>query len=113
MAYLRLIRTRSASEAGLLSGEVPMRTLYRILCVLTISTLMSGSALLAQAQQDDQYDDQPPAADQQYDQQDNTQNPVDQQAAPPDSRYDQNSNNDRDENQASQPDRVAPDPRYE
>src|ERR1700754_5066552 len=55
----------------LLSGEVPMRTLYRILCVLTISTLMSGSALMAQAQQDDQYDDQPPAADQQYDQQNN------------------------------------------
>jgi Family of unknown function (DUF6600) len=94
-----------------------MRTLYRILCVLTISTLMSGSALLAQAQQDDQYDDQPPAADQQYDQQDNNQNPVDQQAAPPDSRndqnYGQNPNNDRNENQASQPDRVGPDPRYE
>ena len=117
-----------------------MRTFYRILCVLAISTLMSGSALVAQAQQDDQqYDDQPPAADQQYDQQNNNQNPVDQadqqynrddnkaapsdQAAPRDQsyddnstqnpndqRYDQNPNYDRDENQAAQPDRLAPDP---
>jgi hypothetical protein len=115
-----------------------MRTLYRILCVLTISTLMSVSALVAQAQQDDQYDDQAPAADQQYDQQnnqapgdpqdqqynrgENESAPNDQQAEPPDSGYDQNSDDqshnqsqtyDRDDNQAVQPDRVAPDPRAE
>lgn len=115
-----------------------MRTLYRILCVLTISTLMSGSALMAQAQQDDQYDDQPPAADQQYDQQnnqapvdqqdrqynqdDNQPAPNDQQAAPPDSRYnqtpddqryDQNETYDGDDNQPAQPQRVAPNPRDE
>lgn len=152
MAYLRLHQTRSASEAGLLSGEVPMRTLYRILCVLTISTLLPGSALMAQAQQDDHYDDQAPAADQQYDQQNNDQAqadqqdqqynqnnnqpaPNDEQAAPPDSRYsqnsqpeppnsnydqnsdeqrdDQNQNYDRDDNQTVQPDRAAPDPRYD
>ena len=115
-----------------------MRNPYRILCTLTICTLISGSALMAQAQQDDQYDDQPPAADQQYDQQ-NNQAPVDQQdqrynrddnqAAPSnqtaspedqnygrdpnDQRYDQNQTYDRDDNQAAQPDRVAPDPRYD
>jgi hypothetical protein len=117
-----------------------MRTLYRILCTLTISALMSGSALMAQAQGDDQqYDNQAPAADQQYDSPNDNQAPVDQQdqqynrdddqpapsnqATPPeddnygqnpnDQRYDQNPNYDRDENQAAQPDRVAPDPRYE
>jgi hypothetical protein len=121
----------------LLSGEVPMRTLYRVLCVLTISTLMSGSALMAQTQQDDQYDDQPAAADQQYEQQnqapveqqdqqynpdDKQTTPNDQQAARPDSRYDQNQDDqrydqnqtqDRDDNQSAQPDRVVPDPQYE
>jgi len=56
-----------------------MGTLYRILCVLTISTLMSGSALVAQAQQDDQYNDQSPAADQQYNSPNDTQAPVDPQ----------------------------------
>jgi hypothetical protein len=116
-----------------------MRTLYRVLCVLTISTLMSGSALMAQAQQDDQSDDQPAAADQQYEQQNNNQAPVeqqdqqynpddnqttpnDQQAAPPDSRYDQNQDDqrydqnqtqDRNDDQSAQPDRVAPDPQDE
>jgi ferric-dicitrate binding protein FerR (iron transport regulator) len=119
-------------KRGLLSGEVPMRTLYRILCVLTISTMISGSALLAQTQQDDQYDDQPAAADQQnnnqapidqqYNRDDNQPAPADQQASPPDSRYDQNSDDqrydqnqtyDQDDNQAAQPDRAAPDPRNE
>jgi hypothetical protein len=129
-----------------------MRAFYRILCTLTISLLISGSALTAQAQQDDQYDDQAPAADQQYGQQNNQQAPVDQQdqqynrdnnqpapydqQAAPDSRYgqnpddqrydqnqtyDQNQNQrddqqqtyDRDDNQSAQPDRAAPDPRYE
>jgi hypothetical protein len=97
---------------------------------------MSGSALMAQAQGDDQqYDDQAPAADQQnnnqapvdqqdqqYNRDDNQPAPYDQQAAPPDSRYDQKSDDqrydenqtyDRDDNQSVQPDRVAPDPRDE
>ncbi|HEX3104451.1 MAG TPA: DUF6600 domain-containing protein [Terriglobales bacterium] len=113
-----------------------MRTLYRVVCVLTISTLMSGSALMAQAQQDDQYNDQPPVADQQYDQQNSDQGPVDQQdqqynrednqstpndqqTAPPasqdraDQSYDQNQPQARDDNQVAQPDRVAPDLRHE
>ena len=66
-----------------------MRTLYRILCTLTISALICGSALVARAQQDDQYNDQPTASDQQYDspsasvdQQDQQYNRDDDQAAP-------------------------------
>jgi hypothetical protein len=116
-----------------------MRTLYRILCTLTISALISGSVLVAEAQQDDQYSDQPTASDQEYDSPNDNQPSVDKQdqqynrdddqaapsnqAAPPeddnyggnpsDQGYDQNPNYDRDENQAAQPDRVAPDPRNE
>ena len=48
-----------------------MRTLYRILSVLTLSALMSGPALTAQSQEDQPYDaqtDQVSPSDQQYDQ---------------------------------------------
>lgn len=130
-----------------------MKSFYRILCTLTISALISGSALVAQSQQDDQDENQPPAADQQYDNRapvdqdnqapvdqkdqqynrdDNQTAPNDQQAAPrqdqrddqspndqrygqnsDDQRYDQNQPYDRDQDQAAQPDRVAPNQRYE
>lgn len=100
---LSSIRVRSASETGSLSGEISMRTLYRVLCIVTVSTFMSGSALVAQAQQDGQpnnnqapaYDQQnsPPAdqapanqQDPRYNQPDQQYNQDGQQAAPPDNQ---------------------------
>jgi hypothetical protein len=80
-----------------------MRTLYRIICILTVSAFLSGSGLIAQAQQDDQpYDNQAPAYDQQnappadqapadqqdpqYNQQNQQYNQDSQSAAPPDNQ---------------------------
>ena len=69
-----------------------MRTLYRILTVLTLSALMSGPVLTARAQEDQSYDPQ-----------------ADNQAAQSDQQYDQNQDYEQNES-LSAPDRVAPDP---
>jgi hypothetical protein len=69
-----------------------MRTLYRMLTVLTLSALMSGPFLTAQAQEDQSYDSQ-----------------AEIQAAPSDQQYDQQQDYDQNED-SSVPDRVAPDP---
>src|SRR4051812_44304700 len=84
---------RGASKAGLLSGGGSMRTLYRILSVLTLSTLISGPVLTARAQDDQSFDPQ-----------------ADNQATQSDQQYEQNQDYDRDENSSAAPDRVAPDP---
>jgi hypothetical protein len=74
-----------------------MKALYRIfsISILTLSALMSGPALMAQVQEDQQYD--PPA---------------DNQAAPPDRQYDQNQNYDQNE-PAPRDQPLETDPRYE
>jgi len=70
-----------------------MRTFYRFLCILTVSGLMSGPGLIAQAQDnqpyDPQIDSQAPPANQQ-DQQDLQYGQNDQRPAPPAQHYDQN-----------------------
>ena len=96
-----------------------MRSLYRILCIITVSAFMSGSALLAQAQQDDppsdnqaapaynQQNDSPanqaPATQQdpQYNQQDPRYNQQDPQDNQPDPQYNQ------DDQQSTPPDNQA------
>lgn len=78
-----------------------MKSFYRILCTLTISALISGSALVAQSQQDDQDENQPPAADQQYD----NRAPVDQDNQAPVDQKDQQYN--RDDNQTAPNDQQA------
>ena len=74
-----------------------MKTLYRIFSIVTLSALMSAPAVMAQVQEDQQYD--PPA---------------DSQTAPPDQRYDQNQNYDQNQPAPRAEDQpLETDPRYE
>jgi hypothetical protein len=74
-----------------------MKTLYRIFGILTLSALMSGPGVMAQVQDDQQYD--PPA---------------DSGAPPPNQQYDQNQNYDQNEPPRRAEDQpLETDPRYE
>src|SRR5438270_7810251 len=73
-----------------------MRTLYRILSVLTLSTLISGPVLTARAQDDQPFDTQ-----------------TDNQAAQSDQQYDQNQNYDENEPAPRAEDQPLETPQYD
>ena len=73
-----------------------MGTLYRILCVLTLSALMSAPVLKAQVQEDQSYDAQ-----------------ADNQTAPSDQQYDQNQNYDQNEPAPRAEDQPLETPQYD